>query len=376
MNERDASGMPRWHPFSEYRRDRRWAGILALALALALHLGVLLLLPAELLPPASARDAGEEAVELELVPPEPMDPEKLRFVEANPEVPENEPDRSDQYSFRAQQAADEAPETSPSEAPRVDGEEASQKVVQGSAAELPPLPPGVYAPDAAEAEKPGREGGSPDPPPEAAAPQATPLPPPDFLAQEPVDVEGPGSRPDADGRAPEAVKRPEPDVPVDVYRAPEAAQDANPAEQRGDGGQPEARPAPRERPRLDPELVQGPLMRSMGSASRRGAVAIDATFSEFGEYQQQFYAAVQAGWYQEIEFFQPIDTSTRVQVRFTMRADGSIHNLEVLHSTASEIATVICESAISKRSPFRPWTREMVEVFGEARSLTVMFHYR
>ena len=114
----------------------------------------------------------------------------------------------------------------------------------------------------------------------------------------------------------------------------------------------------------------------MGSASRRGTLGIDATFSEFGEYQQQFFAALQLGWYQEIEFFQPIDTAARVVVRFRMQADGSIHDIETLHTSAGEVATFICESAISKRSPFRPWTKEMVEVFGQERTLTVSFNYR
>jgi hypothetical protein len=117
-------------------------------------------------------------------------------------------------------------------------------------------------------------------------------------------------------------------------------------------------------------------MRSHGSVSRRGSLAIDATFSEFGEYEQQFYAAVQTGWYQEIEFFQPIDTSTRVQVRFTLYADGRVESVKAVQTSASEIATFICETAITKRSPFRPWTKEMVQVFGQQRTLHVVFHYR
>ena len=133
---------------------------------------------------------------------------------------------------------------------------------------------------------------------------------------------------------------------------------------------------PRARPTLSPDLIHGPVMRSEGSASRRGTLAIDATFSEFGEYEQQFYAALQAGWYQEIEFFQPIDTSTRVVVSFRITADGLIHDVELLHSTASEIATLICQTALTKRSPFRPWTKEMVKVFGQERTLEVVFHYR
>ena len=95
-------------------------------------------------------------------------------------------------------------------------------------------------------------------------------------------------------------------------------------------GRPDAKALPRIRPRLSPELLHGPLMASTGSAARRGTLAIDSTFSEFGEYQQQFYAAIQSGWYQEIDFFQPIDTAARVQIRFTLLANGSIKTRDPL----------------------------------------------
>jgi hypothetical protein len=123
-------------------------------------------------------------------------------------------------------------------------------------------------------------------------------------------------------------------------------------------------------------LITGPLLKSESSASRRGNLAIDATFSEFGEYEQQFYVAIQTGWYQEIEFFQPIDTAARVHVRFRIKADGTVDKVEAVESSASKIATVICETAISKRSPFRPWTKEMVRVFGKERWINVVFNYR
>ena len=360
--------------------------VLAFLLTLLLHAAVLLVLPERLRVRSGGGQPEEEpALQVTLAKP---DPDDMRFVEANPEAPENEPDRKDQYSFRAQQSADRAPDENPLNAPNVDGETDSQKVVQGAVEEPEPLPPGVYAEQKRPGEGPGNTGGKagtgearekrePSPTEQAAVPPSPRPPKPDFLQQEPEDEEGPGSSEREPGEADKERPEPEEDTPIDVYRPPEEARTAQqPSAGQGGGGSPEARPKPRERPRLSPELVRGPLMRSQGTASRRGVVAIDATFSEFGEYQQQFYAAVQAGWYQQIKFYQPMDTSARVQVRFTMKADGSIENVEVVETTASEIATVICESAISKRSPFRPWTRQMVEVFGRERTLNVMFHYR
>jgi hypothetical protein len=130
------------------------------------------------------------------------------------------------------------------------------------------------------------------------------------------------------------------------------------------------------RPRLDPKLLVGPLMQSDGAAMRRGKIAIDSAFSEFGEYQQQFLAPVLRGWYQEINFYQPIDVSARVLVRLTLHSNGEVSSVKALQTTATDIATMICESAIAKRSPFRPWTQEMVEVFGNEKTLTILFIYQ
>lgn len=362
--------------FSADAPESRWATLVAILATLLVHVAAVLVVPAEFMSinhADSKDDAGaDEVYEISLV----EGPEQLRFVEASPEAPENEPDRTDQYSYRAQQAADESPLQDALNQPHVEGEEDSQKILQGSLEQVPPVEPGIYAPVAQPGEGEGDQGGKLGQPQELAVPRPSqPLPAPDFIQQDPVAEEGPGSRSDLVGPAQEVFEKPDPEAPIDVYRPQPVAEQAQ-AVGDGAGGAPEAKPTPRARPRLAPELITGPLMRSQGSASRRGSVAIDASFSEFGEYEQQFYAAIQTGWYQEIEFFQPIDTATRVQVRFTIHADGRVEDVKAVQTTASEIATFICETAITKRSPFRPWTKEMVQVFGQQRTLNVVFYYR
>lgn len=306
---------------------------------------------------------------------EPFDPETLRYVEANPEAPENEPDRKNTYSFRAQQAADEAAEVSKGDAPKVDGEDLSQKIVQGSVEQPEPTlseggvfaPPGEFGEDSTEND--------------AAVPASTFMPPmplpsaPDFIKQKPEVDEGPGSSLQISGLSQQVSEEHlDTDQPIQLYR-PESESPQNQDTSAENSGTVQAKPMPRKRVTLPPDLVYGPLMRSEGSTGRRGRIAIDATFSQFGEYERQFYAAVQAGWYQEIDFFQPIDTSTRVVVRFRIQSDGTIDEVTILHSTASEIATLICQMALTKRSPFRPWTEEMVQVFGDERVMEVAFSY-
>lgn len=357
------------HPLGELPDDSKRRGAFALVVALLAHLAIYGLLPERIMPAHRVSEPREAVIyEISLV-----EPEAMRFVEVNPEAPENEPDRTEQYSFRAQQAADDLPLATADNAPRVDGEEASQKIIQGELRQSPPVAPGIFGPQAPPGEDGGTEGGKAGTTAQAAMPTVQPLPPPDFLKQEPVSESGPGSRIDRTAEAPEVVREPVPDAPIPVYRPQEVVRPEM-AEGDGSGGAVAAQPRPR--PRLAPELLTGPLMQSNSSASRRGALAIDASFSEFGEYEQQFYAAVQIGWYQEIEFFRPIDTGARVHVRFRMKADGTVDEVEAVETTASKVATLICETAITKRSPFRPWSREMIEVFGRERWINVVFHYR
>ena len=361
--------------FTPNDRESRWVTLLAVLATLFVHVGVILVVPEELMP-RNHGDTEQAQKEAEVYEISLVDPVEARFVEASPEAPENEPDRKDQYSYRAQQAADNSPLSDAVNKPKVDGEEDSQKILQGSLQQTPPLKPGVYAPAARSGEGEGDQGGKLGAPNEIVLPQiAKPFPAPNFIQQDVASEIGPGSRINLAGEAPVVFEVSDPDVPINVYRPQPLAEQV---QQVGDGagGSLEAQPTPRARPRLAPELIAGPLMRSHGSTSRRGSLAIDATFSEFGEYEQQFYAAVQTGWYQEIEFFQPIDTSTRVQVRFTLYADGRVESVKAVQTSASEIATFICETAITKRSPFRPWTKEMVQVFGQQRTLHVVFHYR
>ncbi|NBB80510.1 MAG: hypothetical protein GVY36_13885 [Verrucomicrobia bacterium] len=359
--------------WSDDRVDPAWAPVVALLVTILAHLLVFWLLPDQLVEVPEPREAAREARQYEI---RLVEPEEQRYAEANPEAPVNEPDQTERYSFRSQQAADDSPLSDAENKPQVDGElEDASKILQGSLEQSPPVEPGVHAPDARPGDGEGDAGGEAgDPSEEVAVNMPRPLPPPSFIEQEAVSEAGPGSRLEQAGESSEMVEAPDPDAPIDVYRPP-AERPAEATVADGGGGSPESPAKPRPRPRLAPELTRGTLMRSESSARRRGEVAIDSTFSEFGEYEQQFYAAVQTGWYQEIEFFQPIDTATRVYVQFTLHADGRVTDVEAVQSNASEIATFICENAISKRSPFRPWTREMVRVFGQERTLTVRFRY-
>jgi hypothetical protein len=328
----------------------------AFVISVLLHLVLLYYIPGLLLPQAS--EMGEvlpEALELELLE---LKPEDMHFVEANPDVADNTPDKSRNYSFRNQQAADESPAPLTGEnKPRVEGMEQSQKILEGQLSSAPVPPQAPSGQESVRLEK-------------SAATLL--LPPkgrerPEFVKETTLSEAGDQGSALLDELA--AVATGEADGALRIYepRVAEATEALDAA-----GMPSKAKP----RPRLDPKLVMGPLLQSAGGAARRGKLAIDATFSEFGEYQQQFFAAVVSGWYQDIDYYQPIDINARVLVEFTMHADGMVKDVRAKQSNASEIARIICENAISKPREFRPWTKEMIEVYGEARTLTVLFIYQ
>ena len=130
--------------FGQVQKGQWRPSLIALLITLILHVGLFKVVPDELFMKQSADDFSEKAIELTLEQP---DAETLQYVEANPEAPENKPDRSDNYSFRDQQAADEDPNDSQKDdMPAVAGEEASRKIVQGSIDPEERIPPesGVY----------------------------------------------------------------------------------------------------------------------------------------------------------------------------------------------------------------------------------------
>lgn len=355
-----------------YGKFRLWTPLtLAAILSLLLHLCGLLILPERIFKFEQPLNPAQQApLDLTLSSPQVHSPPE-QYAEVNPDVAENKPDRADAYSFKDQQAAGESGLDPDSKMPQVHGALEAKKLLQNDHPLQQPAQPSEIAhlielgPQAETSES----IATPDLLPPLKLPSL-----PDFLkAPETSQARGANDLVSDTHTAAQVV--PDPKL-IELY-APNAhttvAEDSGTDQTAAHAVD---RPQPSVRPRLSPDILAGPQMQSDGGRVRRGTLAMDASFSEFGEYEQQFYSALQAGWYQEIDFFQPIDTATRVVIQFVLQADGVIRDIEVLSSNASRIASLLCQNALSKRSPFRVWTREMVETFGEARQMRVVFHYR
>lgn len=348
----------------------------------------------------------QTARDFELVFEEEEDEEPTlpEFVDTNPEVPENEPDRDDFISDRSQQAAQEIPDPrSDDPFPTLDGdEEDSRRIVEGTldSMDLPPVP--SQEPSETDGETDGMmvfgpatgEGDATDESEESTSQPATAtLPPtplrsplPDFLQEEEEteDEEGVGvTQRDRDEGAFE-VDDPSEEVEEgrvihlnpDFADTPQAEQPAEEAtEERRAGGSRPAQPFPR--PTLGPRAIEGPLMQSERAARRVGQIATDATFSEFGEYKQRMMEVIQRQWHLLARNSQlrPEDSPSRVHVRFILTSEGNVRQAEVINTTAGRVATIITVDAVESRSPFGKWTEEMVTIYGQQTEFNIQFIY-
>ena len=301
-----------------------------------------------------------------------MELDSFRYVEVNPEVAENMPDKSKNYSFKNQQAADSLKSIQDSPIPYSEGTvEDTLKIVQGDLAQEEIS---INSGDFKYTKRTMKYPSVPQPSAKAKRLEVSNKSDP---IDKPIPMSGTGSSlvktTDLELSSQSSVTGSEERIiPLTRDFSKYAGiNDNTPAQETKTN-----RPIPMTRPKLATNITEAPLMRSYTSAHRIGAVSLDATFSKFGEYEKQFYAALQLGWFNEVEFFKPMDSGTVVQVAFILKSNGTIEAIKVIGTNASFLATTICENAIRKRSPFRPWTEEMVQVFGEKKELKVKFYYR
>jgi hypothetical protein len=305
----------------------------------------------------------------------------VRFVEANPQVPDNPPDPTVQESTRDQQAAQPEPEpAAESPAPQRESELESQTIVpRGEAPE--PLAPGVYG--AAPAEPTPPEADTPPVPAEASG-----IPLPSRERELPEWIEPPVTGPGVE--IPEPVEgEPDPPEPAPVEEEVPQVLDLRPG-----GGEPrpaeeaaeetavpppapqgrEAQPLPRRR--VGADVLEAPLNRSETSAPRRGRLSVDSRVTDYGAYTQRMLEAIQQEWFRLIREVQVSTNFSRVDTVFTVDASGSITDVRITESTAGDLASVLCLDAIYGRAPYGEWTPSMRERLGEQTEVEITFHYR
>ena len=147
--------------------------------------------------------------------------------------------------------------------------------------------------------------------------------------------------------------------------------------------QPSPTPAPvpvaanPDRPRASvPSGTYGLLLRRPVGVNRAGTIAVDARFSNYGDYTQRMMEAIQSSWWSIIERsrFESV-TRGNVIVRFRLHRDGTVTDAQVLGTEVTRVMTLACKDAVMAPAPYDIWRADMVAMYGESDTVTINFIY-
>ena len=293
--------------------DQRSAAI-AVAVSLGLHLLLLWVLP-DTFHKVVAYVRPVEVLTAPVKIDEARLPPKLRFIETNPLANQAVPKTTPFTSARNQTAAQPVPEKMPTNSPlpKSQGTSEQLRIAQGK-------PRSIDQSEAAPATQPSVS---------MAAPVKAAPPP------------GPGK----------SAAQPSP-APVPVA--------ANP-----------------DRPRASvPSGTYGLLLRRPVGVNRAGSIAVDARFSNYGDYTQRMMEAIQSSWWSIIERsrFEGVSRGN-VIVRFRLHRDGTVTDAQVLGTEVTRVMTLACKDAVMAPAPYDIWRADMVAMYGESDTVTINFIY-
>jgi len=132
-----------------------------------------------------------------------------------------------------------------------------------------------------------------------------------------------------------------------------------------------------DRPRAAaPAGTYGLLLRRPVGVNRAGSLAIDARFSNYGDYTQRMMEAIQSSWWSIIERsrFEGVARG-HVLVSFRLHRDGTVTDAKVLGSEVTRVMTLACKDAVMAPAPYDIWRADMVAMYGESDTVTINFIY-
>jgi hypothetical protein len=280
-----------------------------------------------------------------------------KFVEANPDIPENPPDEVNKFSFRDQQAAQpEITKNNPSDlAPKINGSKRSVKIVDASR--------NIKTPETQSTQRKENKIKSG----KINAKVSKPLITSKEETTKSKSTEGFFSKKlmgNKDKENPEKLI-----ASIQNERRESLVSEENNQNQ-----------TPQKRPRLSRELIHGPLMKSITSAPRVGTVAIECRLHPYGVYIQKMMQSIEEQWNQlaggSVQYLQRDRLPSKVTWRFTLMADGSIQNLSRIDNEGESLPSELCRQAIASRVPFGYWSDKMIEDFGKSDEITISFLYK
>ncbi len=285
-------------------------------------------------------------------------PDPFKFVETNPDAPDNAPDKTNNFAAQNQQVAQEKPTPDgKSDRPAIEGQKdiQSTQIVDGHLTQpnVQPAPPAPVEPPSTQTA-------------EAAKRAQDPLSGFDKTVGE--NAEGVGSNIAQKSAQPE-------DVPDKVEGVRDAPLVTGATSQTMTIDPRKPQPRPQLTRNVRPAIFQENKLGTMNI----GPIAVDAKWSNYGQYLQKMLEAIQARWDNLIaasrHYPQP---GSRVTVSFVINSAGRITSFGATDGDAGELATNWCVTAISPSEDFTygPWTDDMIAILGEKQEMTFVFYYR
>lgn len=314
-------------------------------------------------PSTTFSDPPKPTFSIELAPEEFVMPKKEpppaeRFVETNPDAPENVPDKTRNFGAQNQQVAQEKPTPDgKSDTPATEGKKdhQSSQIVSGELTppELQPPPSPPPSPDMMQAIQEAQ-----------AQREQNPLAGTEKVTGE--SATGYGFN----------IAKPSTTAPTDVPDKVEGQKDAPLIVGAPQVTVPRINPQqPQPRPKINMRARPAILADNKFGTQNIGAVSFDARWSNYGQYLQQLIETVDVQWNRlmhESRAFPP--SGSQVSVKFRLSSDGSISEVINVEGSGGKQYEQICIAGITMRAPYGKWTDDMIAILGESQELTFTFY--
>ncbi|MGA2247846.1 MAG: hypothetical protein ABSH48_22900 [Verrucomicrobiota bacterium] len=126
------------------------------------------------------------------------------------------------------------------------------------------------------------------------------------------------------------------------------------------------------------DQIPGVQMRQNGGVHQHAmSSSLDVKSTPFGEYDRAIVEAVSQRWYDLLDSRRFADDRTgKVILRFKLKPDGSIIEMQTLENTVGELLGYLCQEAIEEAAPFAKWPPDMARMIGtNTRDITFTFYY-
>ncbi|MBD5779374.1 energy transducer TonB [Pelagicoccus sp. NFK12] len=328
---------------------------------------------------------------IELAEPE-EEEEEQAYTETNPDVAENEPDDTNRYAARDQQAANEErpEELDPEDRPAVESDDTveTDQTLTGSLDEPVFTPPPSADPSEEEAQEQQQQASQP---PSPNQPLLQVMDPSSLAQRREVPLFGSQEEAEDESGIADYDYTKLDEAPTNVTDLIEGEEAEGEDEETRDESQAlpssiasmpiqamedgDGIPSPKARPQL-PRLPSAPTRQSKLGVSSVGQLAVDAKASKFGEYMERLIETVKLNWDDLVQRSSAIERKSTVKIRFMLSSDGYVTDIEILEGTTARVIGVhMCRQAIERGSPFGPWPDGLEDLFGREEDITFTFHY-